>query len=517
MYNQIRVLVVDDMETMRKVTAAQLASVGIEHVELARDGAEALKLLQSKRFDIVVSDLVMPVMSGMDLLRAMRSQPKLENLPFIIITAEAARSSIEDAVALGISDLLVKPYTANRLLQGVKRAMQVGARRQSSSPAAVASRRDAVRQPHLAEETTQATLLLVDDTADNLHLLAEIFKGSYRIRAAHHGQKALDICFSDNPPDLVLLDVMMPGMDGFEVARRMREHPNAEGIPIIFVTALTDESAKMKGMELGAVDFISKPLDPVQLKLRVNNFMRYVALRKQLQADYDNLLETARLRDDMDTMMRHDIKGPLTGAMSTLQLLLDDADTTRRQGEQLRLAGHAILQVMEMINLSTELLKIETGRFTLDAKPLPIGDMLRRIVEMARTTYSARQLVIAVDADVAVGSEAPQAAGDAMLTYSLLNNLLKNACEAAPIASRVSVTLSVGDALSIAIRNQGVVPEEIRERLFQKHATYGKPGGSGLGTYSAKLLANAQCGDVSFAVSDQDDTSTFLVTLPKSR
>ncbi len=512
MYERLKVLVVDDQETMRKVTAAQLASIGIENAELARDGIEALRLLQAKRFDVVVSDWNMPAMSGVDLLRAMRNDAKLASIPFIMITAEAARSRIEEAVALGISDLLVKPYTANRLLQGIKRALRVRARHEGG--AAPAGQTPAGRPLPVTAVPEQATVLLVDDTPDNLHLLAEIFKGAYRVRAAHHGQKALDICCSDNPPDLVLLDVMMPGMDGFEVARQMREHPNAEGIPIIFVTALTDANSKLKGMELGAVDFISKPLDPIQLKLRVDNFMRYVELRKQLQADYDNLLETARLRDDMDAMMRHDIKGPLAAAMATLQLLLDDSDTTHRQSEQLRLAEHAVLQVMDMINLSTELLKIETGRFTLNAKPLPIGDMLRRVVEMVRTTFASKQLVIAVDTDVDVGDEAPQVAGDAMLIYSLLNNLLKNACEAAPIGSRVTASLIAGNPVRISIRNRGAVPPEIRERLFQKHVTYGKPSGSGLGTYSAKLLACAQGGDVTFEVSDEEDTSTFVVQLP---
>jgi CheY-like chemotaxis protein len=357
-------------------------------------------------------------------------------------------------------------------------------------------------------------LLLVDDTADNLHVLANVFKGAYRIKAAHNGEKALAMCCSDTPPDLVLLDVMMPGLDGFEVARRMREHPSAENVPIIFVTALSDDASRLQGMELGAVDFVTKPIDPSTLKLRVDNFMRYVELRRQLQADYDNMLAIARLRDDVEAMTRHDLKGPLAGAIGIVQSLIDADDLDRRQLEQLRLAEQAMLQVTDMVSLSTELYKIETGKYALRAEPLAISDLLRRVVETARATYAGKQLVIAVDTDFDVGTDPPVGLGDAMLTYSLLNNLIKNACEAAPERSRVSAALFADQPLRIEIVNKGVIPEAIRARFFDKFVTDGKSSGTGLGTYSARLLARAQHGDVAFAIDDDEQRTTLIVTLP---
>jgi two-component system sensor histidine kinase/response regulator len=130
---------------------------------------------------------------------------------------------------------------------------------------------------------------------------------------------ALEMCQSSNPPDLVLLDIMMPGMDGFEVARRMREHPASQTIPVIFVTAMTDKASSLRGFELGAVDFVTKPIDPDVLKPRVRNFMRYVALRKQMQFAYDSALELARLHEDVEQMTRHDLKGPLAGVIGLAQ------------------------------------------------------------------------------------------------------------------------------------------------------------------------------------------------------
>jgi CheY-like chemotaxis protein len=517
----LKVLVVDDVETMRKVTAGQLAALGYGPVELAGDGAEAWRMIERKRYDLVISDWNMPAMTGIALLQLMRASPRHAHTPFIMITAEAERSRIEAAIASGVSDLLVKPYTAGRLATSVQRAMAhhvappapdmvAPAAAPAAEPAAVAP--GAVHLPPL--EPPPPTLLLVDDTADNLHVLANIFKGQYRIKAAHNGEKALALCCSDTPPDLVLLDVMMPGLDGFEVARRMREHPNSENVPIIFVTALTDDSARLQGMELGAVDFVTKPIDPTQLKLRVDNFMRYVELRRHLQADYDNMLAIARLRDDVEAMTRHDLKGPLAGAIGLVQSLIDAGDLDRRQNEHLRLAEQAMLQVIDMVNLSTELYKIETGKYLLRAEPLAISDMLRRVVETARATYAGKQLAVAVDTDFDVGTDPPLALGDGMLTYSLLNNLIKNACEAAPERSRVIATLYADQPVRIEIVNKGAIAETIRARFFDKFVTDGKAGGTGLGTYSARLLARAQHGEVAFAVDDDAQTTTLIITLP---
>jgi CheY-like chemotaxis protein len=171
------------------------------------------------------------------------------------------------------------------------------------------------------------TLLVVDDVPENLRLIADLFDEKYKIKVAANGAKALAMCTADNPPDLVLLDVMMPGMDGYEVARRMRAHPNSEHIPVIFVTALNDDASQKRGLGLGAVDFVSKPVDPDILHLRVDNFMRYLAMHAQRQADYDTLLENARLREENERLLRGDLLHPLENVASqanTLVQLLGD-------------------------------------------------------------------------------------------------------------------------------------------------------------------------------------------------
>ncbi|MDP1634363.1 MAG: hybrid sensor histidine kinase/response regulator [Gallionellaceae bacterium] len=519
------ILVVDDFEPMRKVTVSQLRSIGANNILTANNGAEALRVLQKNHVDIVLSDWNMPVMTGLELLKTVRADAGLAHLPFIMITAEAERYRIEEAIAGGIDDLLVKPYTAICLAERIEKALTPQAKRSIPAVRAAAeiARSKAVphddpaaaAEPAFPQEPARPTILVVDDTADNLLLLSHLLNDEYRVRIAHSGDKALQICQSDDPPDLVLLDIMMPGMDGFEVARLLREHPASEGIPLIFVTAMTGEDERQRGMQLGAVDFVTKPIDPDALKLRVHNFMRYVVLHKQLQANYDGMLELARLREQVENITRHDMKGPLAGVIGLVQSLAYDSTLNSEQIGQLRMVEDTALQVLDMINLSSELFKIETGRFKLDAQPVAIGHILRRIVEISRTTFAEKHLVIAVDTDVPVGEELPKALGDDMFCYSLFQNLIKNACEAAPDNSQVSVVLSDEMPLRIIVQNTGTVPAEIRERFFDKFVTHGKQGGTGLGTYSARLLAEAQNGMVSLDVSDQDDQTTITVTLPR--
>jgi len=517
-----RCLVVDDFEAMRKVTINQLRQLGAERIESARNGAEALRLLKNQHFDVVLSDWNMPVMTGVELLQAMRADEKLFAIPFVLITAEAERKRVEEAIALGVTSMLLKPYSPKQLAQRLEKALQWKPRGPGNFTGedllpAQALPADGAAGAPLAEpqEAPRPTILIVDDTPDNLLLLSQLFKGEYRVRLAQTGAKAMEVLTSNDPPDLVLLDIMMPGMDGFEVARLMREHPTSETIPIIFVTAMASADARIKGLDLGAVDFITKPIDPETLKPRVRNFMRYVQLRKDLQDEFDSMVETAQLREDVERITRHDIKAPLAGALGLVQALIEDDSIGRRQVEQLRLMEESVLQVLNMVNLSSELYKIESGRFVLRAQPVRIGELLRRIAEMNRVTFAEKGLSIAVDTDVAVGAEPPIALADSTLCYSIFQNLMKNACEAAPDGSRVSVQLQDQNPLRIIISNTGAVPTAIRDRFFEKFVTAGKAGGTGLGTYSAKLLTEAQHGRIALEVLDDTNMTRVTVELPR--
>ena len=369
-------LVVEAVETMRRVTVDQLRHLGAEKVLVAQDGGDALRILNSQTVHVVLAELDMPGMSGIELLRELRAHERLFAIPFLMTTARPDRACVQEAIVSGVTGVLLKPYSRNQLVQRLQSALVWKPRKTASPdtttvatsptpakalvPADTASHEPPMPDPVLSVDLPafsgigeptgdRPTLLLVDDAPDNLLVLSELLKDEYRITLARDGARALEICCSDTPPDLVLLDIMMPDMDGFEVAMRMREHPNAETIPVIFVTAMTSTLARDRGLDLGAVDFITKPIDPNQLKPRIRNFMRYIQLRRDQQADYDHMLEVAELRDEMKHVSRQDLQAPLSGLLGVVQALLAKNSLSPQDQQQLQQAQALAQQALELI------------------------------------------------------------------------------------------------------------------------------------------------------------------------
>lgn len=502
---QLAFLIVDDVVSMRNAVNALLRSLGYTNILAAKDGSEALRILHSQTVNVVLSDWEMPVMDGLALLKAVRADPRLQNLPFLMLSDGTNRQRIVEVIRSGASDFLLKPYTGRDLVARIEKIVSWTPR---EIPAAVKSSEQ--------NKTGHTTILVVDDMPDNLFLLSNLFKDEYRVRAANNGETALAICQSENPPDLVLLDVMMPSMGGFEVAKRMRDHAVSEHIPIIFVTAMSNNDARLKGFELGAIDFVAKPINPDVLKPRVRNFMHYVELNKQLQAEYDAQQELARLREDVKNITRYDMRAPLAEAIGLIQTLVDDDSLSAAQINKLRAVEEKSLQTLNRVNLSSELYKIEAGIFQLDAQPVNIDSILRRMVEISRNTYAVKQLTVTLSTDItAEAEEIPKSLGDAMLCYSLFDNLLKNACETAPEKSIVLIAVVNEDPMQIMIHNRGAVPENIRESFFDKFVVQEKTADTRMGFYSAKLFTEAQNGKIALKVSDEKNLTTVSVSLPR--
>ncbi len=500
-------LVVDNSESIRQVLIQKLRAFGAQRCLEASNGEEALAILRQVPVDLILSDSDTAPMSGLDLLKAIRTDAKLCSVSFIMITHESSRDYLLDMIKYGVSSVLVKPYTFDGLGEHIEKALN----NPSKTAVPLARRKDVVEV--VTESFTPATILVVDDEPNNLEILSEIFKDEYRVLVAQNGAKALEICTSDTQPDLVLLDVMMPNMDGFEVTRRLREHPNSQHIPVIFITGLADKEARVKGLDLGAVDFVTKPIDADILKVRVRNFMRYVELHKKLQSDHDAMLENVRLRDVIGSITRHDLKVPLTGIVHLIETMQENGAFNPKQLEQLTMMKEIALQATQAVNFSTELYKIEAGHFKLNPQPVKIDMILHRLIEISRETFRKKNLKISIEIDVSVDKTIPNVLGDATLCYSLFHNLINNACEYTNEKSDVMVLVSDTDPMKITVKNQGVVPLRLREPFFEKYldSISTKWGGA----YATKLMAEAQHGSISLDVSDVDDLTTVTVYLPK--
>lgn len=358
------------------------------------------------------------------------------------------------------------------------------------------------------------SILIVDDVPDNLAYLVGLLKDDYKIRFAKNGASALKICQSATPPDLVLLDIMMPDMDGYQVLKAMREHPQSDQIPVVFVTALTEIEHQVAGLEGGAIDYLTKPIQPQILKLRVKNLLAPVNLQRDLQANYDNILAMAKLKDSVEDIVHHDLKGPLIAISAMAERIAQDKSYPKELQTKINQIEEMAQQSINTISLFSVLYKIETGRFQLSPEPFSIHNIIKRILNVMHVTFHHKQLLAYQIPDEEPNQEF-YVLGDPILTYSLLLNLIKNAFEAAKMRTKVAVHFGTNDKMvKVRIENTGVVPEEIRDTFWDKYVSSGKSKGSGLGTYSAQILTQAQGGEIELSIDDLQNLTSITVSMP---
>ncbi|MCG2593110.1 response regulator [Ramlibacter sp. XY19] len=235
-------------------------------------------------------------------------------------------------------------------------------------------------------------------------------------------------------------------------------------------------------------------------------------LSEALNAEERNrsLEENARLREDVERMSRHDLKTPLNSILGATRLLRDDPRLNTEQRELVGVLQRSGFRMLEMVNLSLGLFKMETGSYDLRPQAVDLREVATRVLVDLHSYAEANSVTLQLQ-----GEPVPvYVRGEELLCYSILANLVKNAVEAAGPGNRVLLTLEPGETVALRVHNPGEVPQAIAQRFFEKYVTSGKSGGTGLGTYSARLMARAQRGDVSLQTSATQGT-TLTLTLPR--
>ena len=524
-------LIVDDMEGMRRLLGNSLRKLGFSDIHTAMHGADALKALGERSFDAVLTDWNMPVMNGLELLRQIRANELHGSIPVIMVTVETDREQIRSAFETGVSAYLVKPFDLAALEAKLRRSFQQPRPHLQNSMQvilpAVIDKTD-VSLPTIAPldvkgESRRATVLAVDDVPDNLTILMDILGEDYQIKVANSGARALKIIESGKIPDLILLDVMMPDMDGFEVCRRIKSNPATAEVPIIFLTAMGQATDVTRGFSLGAADYVSKPVDPSILKARIETHLRLQKSIAELKRNRIELIEknavlvdNLRLREDVERISRHDLRNPLAGIVGFTANLLADDTVQQSHKDLLHDIEQSAYNVLNMVNLSLDLFKMERGEFEFHPRRVNVGSVVERIlVEMAvRWEHHEITLERQIEGVPVESLSGTVCMGDDLLCYSLFSNLLRNAADAAPPRTSVVLHVSHLSDLVISVHNKGAVPMELRDSFFDKYATTAKSGGNGLGTYSARLLTVTQGGSISMNTSDVSGSTTITVHLP---
>ncbi|AZS21228.1 MULTISPECIES: hybrid sensor histidine kinase/response regulator [unclassified Caulobacter] len=366
--------------------------------------------------------------------------------------------------------------------------------------------------------------LLVDDLEENLLALEALLEREGLVcLKARGGEEALELLLTHEVA-LALLDVQMPGMDGFELAEFMRGSERARHIPIIFVTAgAADSQRRFRGYEAGAVDFIQKPIEPDVLRSKANVFFDLHHQRLQIEAQRDELEAAAqalrradRHKDSFLAVLAHELRNPVAALSGGLHLLGKDIAPDRAKdirGRMERMLDHLTHLVDDLLDVS----RVSQGKISLKKARVELGEVLRSAIEASQHTIEAAKHRFEVElSDEPIWLEA-----DHTRLAQIVANLLNNAAKYTPPGGVVTLRARTeGDMATIAITDTGVgIPEAMQSKIFEIFAQVEdhlgqSQGGLGIGLALVRQLVALHGGEVTVQSGGEGQGSTFTVRLP---
>jgi signal transduction histidine kinase len=370
-------------------------------------------------------------------------------------------------------------------------------------------------------------ILVADDVEANVELLHDqLTTLGYRVVSALDGPSAVETCFATRP-DLCILDVAMPagslGVDhrstGFEVCRRIKRDPRTARIPVIFVTALNDATDRVKAIEAGGDDFLTKPHNRQILSARVRSLLRLKAATDALEDSYRKLRELEKVRDDLMKMIVHDLKTPLTTVLAALEMVMD-GDYGPITDEQRRALGDAEAKSEDLLALIEDLLevaRIEETRLALDLTPLAPAAFVHEVIHEWQLRFEQE----GAEAREDVADDAPVFEGDRAMLRRVFGNLIQNALThtAEPVRITLSARREGEDRILFTVADNGPgIPREYHEVIFHKFERVKMPQmprtrSSGLGLAFCKLAVEAHGGRI-WVQSEEGKGSLFHIVLP---
>lgn len=360
-------------------------------------------------------------------------------------------------------------------------------------------------------------ILIVDDVVSNVLLLKILLSNEkYQVCTANCGKMCIEQAKNEKP-DLILLDVMMPDISGFDTAVILKKDPATRDIPIIFLTALNNPSDLVHGFKVGANDFLTKPFNKEELVVRVMHQITLVAAKRLIQQQNEELRQTIGNRDKMYSVIAHDLRSPMASIRMVLNLVVS-AVTPESVGQELfDLLDNANRESEEVHDLLDNLLKwtkSQTGRLTVVMQDLDLNDIIPGVVDIFTMIASTKHIKLnyrATDAPLVVRA-------DNDMLKTIVRNLMSNAIKFSPEESSIDIIMQPeGDYAKISVRDHGVgISPERLGNLFKKgETTYGTGGeeGSGLGLQLCADFAHKIGGSVTVD-STLGEGSTFSVLVP---
>ena len=358
----------------------------------------------------------------------------------------------------------------------------------------------------------KSRILVVDDISKNLQVVGTILRNEgYHVMPATSGLQALERV-SAQPPDLILLDLMMPEMDGLEVCSRLKADPLTRQIPVIFLTASNEMEHLMKGFEAGAVDYITKPFNAPELLARVRTHLELKHARERLR-------EMNEEKNEFMGIAAHDLRNPLSAIQGYAEMIIEDAQSLAHRdlegnGQRIR---EAAKRMTEMVQNFLDANRIERGELKLNMAISDLSPLLQSVLETQSPHATAKGQMIQLE----LPPTPTLALADVSITLQVFENLVSNAVKYSPPGKKIFVRLKAeAGVVRFEVEDQGPgLSKEDQKKLFGKFARLSaKPTGgehsTGLGLSIVKRLVEAMNGKV-WCESELGMGAKFIFTIPQ--
>lgn len=355
-------------------------------------------------------------------------------------------------------------------------------------------------------------ILIIDDVKESVDMLNQYFQmKGFQTILAYGGKEAIEKA-EQEMPDIILLDVLMPDVDGFQVCETLkRKRTHFKNIPILLLTARDDLDSKIKGLELGADDYVTKPFEIRELEARVNSAVK-------LKKAHDELKELNEMKSQLLGIASHDLKGPVARIEQAAELILKNKGVLKT--EQIKHLERIKKEARDVFNLISDLLnvvKIDTGKLGLDTKEVDLAALMDELLRMNLMAAQAKKLKI----ETVIETDIPKIVSDPMRLLEVFENLMTNALKYSHAGGTISVGLRKVDnkGIEFSVADQGVgIPESELPRIFDRFVklspipTAGEKG-TGLGLSICKQIVEMHKGKIS-ATSTVGKGTTITVFIP---
>lgn len=364
-------------------------------------------------------------------------------------------------------------------------------------------------------ELEKNTILVVDDNPDNLDILIDSLENfCFTIFVAQSGEEAIKLA-EKVFPDIILLDVIIPGINGFETCRRLKKNENTGKIPVIFMTALSDTVNKVKGFDVGGVDYVTKPFQHEDIFARIRAHLTICHQQKQLEQQNQELIKINQEKNEFIGIVSHDLKNPLNGIIGVAKLIYKNPDSSEKWAALIENIG------MKMLNLLSELLdinRLELGKSNLSLQEIELPSLVLESVFYYCNDAEKKQIQLCFD----FPDEEFNVYADQRATAQIFDNLISNAVKYSPYGKNVNIRLFQNENFvrcEVEDEGQGLI-EDDQQKIFGKFARLSaKPTGgessTGLGLSIVKKFVELMNGHVWVESEGKDRGSIFIVELPK--